>query len=56
MVGAPRANLSYYNKQDIPEPGALFRCDLTSDTCEELPVDPTGNGLVINVEMEHHTC
>uniref|UniRef100_A0A0P4W2E3 Uncharacterized protein n=2 Tax=Scylla olivacea TaxID=85551 RepID=A0A0P4W2E3_SCYOL len=43
IVGAPRANSSYHDKSVIIEPGALFKCSLTSETCDELLVDQTGN-------------
>lgn len=43
IVGAPRANSSYHDRSIIQEPGALFKCPLTSDTCDELLVDPKGN-------------
>ncbi|XP_047487979.1 integrin alpha-7-like isoform X1 [Penaeus chinensis] len=42
-VGAPRANSSYYNPDHITEPGAIFKCDLRSQECEELHIDQEGN-------------
>lgn len=42
MVGAPRANSSSPDKHNTPEPGTLFKCPLSSDTCEELQIDLEG--------------
>ncbi|KAK7074650.1 hypothetical protein SK128_017829 [Halocaridina rubra] len=45
VVGAPRANSSQYSSSTIPEPGAIFRCDLIDNqsTCIELRIDQSGN-------------
>ncbi|XP_063843702.1 integrin alpha-PS3-like isoform X1 [Scylla paramamosain] len=44
MVGAPRANSSIYkNHQQITEPGALFKCNLNGQKCDEFIVDDSGN-------------
>nr|XP_027228582.1 integrin alpha-PS3-like [Penaeus vannamei] len=42
-VGAPRANSSYYNPDHITEPGAIYKCNLRSQECEELFIDDEGN-------------
>lgn len=42
-VGAPRANSSYYNPDHITEPGAIYKCNLRSQECEELFIDEEGN-------------
>ncbi|XP_047488270.1 integrin alpha-PS3-like isoform X2 [Penaeus chinensis] len=42
-VGAPRANSSFYDPEEITEPGAIFKCDLDSRLCEELIIDKQGN-------------
>ncbi|XP_042876355.1 integrin alpha-9-like, partial [Penaeus japonicus] len=39
VVGAPRANSSYYNPEQITEPGTIFKCNLRSRECEELFID-----------------
>ncbi|XP_050702426.1 integrin alpha-PS3-like [Eriocheir sinensis] len=43
LVGAPRANSSFCNSAQITEPGAMFKCNLEGDVCEEVIVDRSGN-------------
>lgn len=42
LVGAPRANSSFCNSAQITEPGAMFKCNLEGDVCEEVIVDRSG--------------
>ncbi|CAL4059694.1 unnamed protein product, partial [Meganyctiphanes norvegica] len=49
MVGAPRANSSMYRTSQITEPGAFFKCDLSSKVCQEVIIDPDGNRATSNV-------
>ncbi|XP_050720083.1 integrin alpha-PS3-like [Eriocheir sinensis] len=53
LVGAPRANSSFYNPTQITEPGAMFKCNLEGRTCEEVIVDKNGNTEVINDIFEY---
>ncbi|KAG0719812.1 Integrin alpha-PS3 [Chionoecetes opilio] len=53
MVGAPRANSSYYHANQITEPGAMFKCDLRGATCMEFIVDGSGNTESHNIQSEY---
>ncbi|XP_068247139.1 integrin alpha-PS3-like isoform X1 [Palaemon carinicauda] len=44
LVGAPRANSSYYpDPRDVMEPGAIFKCNVQNSSCEELWIDQNGS-------------
>nr|CAD7588151.1 unnamed protein product [Timema genevievae] len=45
VVGAPRANSTLQNHQNIFQPGVTYQCDLSQDNkCSQIVLDPTGNG------------
>ncbi|XP_042855750.1 integrin alpha-7-like isoform X1 [Penaeus japonicus] len=52
VVGAPRANSSYYNPEQITEPGTIFKCNLRSRECEELFIDREGNSESLDQNSE----
>ena len=40
LAGAPLANTT---QEGVVEPGAVFRCPVTEDRYQEVPIDSTGN-------------
>ncbi|XP_063600652.1 integrin alpha-PS3-like [Penaeus indicus] len=52
-VGSPRANSSFYDPEEITEPGAIFKCDLDSKDCSELFIDKQGNREAQNFRSDY---